>query len=336
MFLSRCNSKASNVSAPSMSATNDSDSIILHHQTSLISMTSNNSSIMRSPKVDIMANRRLHSPTVVKPPPMQLRPTSSECFSTSGNLFLGPSRRPSEISTQLFDPLPPMAVASYPTFSQPSSICVLPIFPTTRTNLSHLRRYSESQDFDPFDALPQPFKDHLPALMRQPIPYVNKKLGGWNIPHYPRHPAPPIDFTAIEPQLKEIGYSVHPSIVYYLKYQDSLFRGWRFSIGQEVVLGVTRSPIVGYFLMRLVSMHCDGQYGRVLALCVRKDGSGIYYDCDSACPPVEILIPLVNLEQSLLDTYNHHTTKSDPYLKSSSTNILIRSWYHLRRYIPIC
>jgi len=65
-----------------------------------------------------------------------------------------------------------------------------------------------------------------------------------------------------------------------------------------VVFGDVRPPTGTYRFVQLVPSDPEGPMERVLALCMRDDGTG-YYECDTEFPPVEILLPGVFVGDSL-------------------------------------
>jgi len=228
---------------------------------------------------------------------------------TPDSYFRRPSQRRNKITTSTFDTASSVKNGYRTIIPQTPAGLARPVFQGFKQPPLYLKPYFED---DPFEKPPQPFKNYIPLLMQQPMPYTNNALGHWNLPNYPPNVMPPIDLLTIKPNLEEISHSAHPSIVYRLRFRKANFQGQCLSIGQEVHFQATGSSTIGYFLMQLVSFDADneGQYGCVLALCLRKDRSGQYYDCDTSCPPVEILVPLIHLGASILATHDGQSTST--------------------------
>jgi len=130
-----------------------------------------------------------------------------------------------------------------------------------------------------------PFREHIPHLRRLPLLYMIKAQGNWKLHHYSNNLAPHIRLPLLSPYLIEIQHSLHPSIAYTLPFDSFTFCTWKFLVGQEVVFGDVRPPTGTYRFVQLLPSDSEGPMERVLALCMRDNGTG-YYECNTELPPV--------------------------------------------------
>ena len=314
-------SELSYISTPSFLESIESDNIIPQHRALLSSMMASTRST-QAPKVDILRNRRSmmemdkallvteHCPPVLPPVPWQ--PRNPDAIFTPDYFFNRKKAAETPMTFRTVDPVTSIPVAFFPhpvshtsppahTVSHTSPPAHMVARPPPAHTVAHLPPVfldlERLVDEDAKMSL-NPFREHIPHLRRLPLPYAIKAPGNWQLNHYGNNLAPHIRLPLSSPYLIEIQHSLHPSIAYALRFDSFAFCSWKFLVGQEVVFGDVRPPTGTYRFVQLLPSDSEGLMERVLALCMRDNGTG-YYECDTEFPPVEILLPGIFVGDSL-------------------------------------
>jgi len=302
-------SKLSNISIPSFLESIESDDIIPQHKALLSSMRAS-TQFTQAPKVDILRNQSSlmemdkallvsdHCPPAPLPTPWQ--PRNPNAIFTPDYLFNRKKTAAAPMTFRTADPVKSLAVASFP---HPVSHISSPAHTVARPPPALLDLGLERLVNEDIKMSLNPFKEYVPYLCRLPLPYAIKAPGNWQLHHYSNSFAPHIQLPLSHPHLIEIQHSLHPSIAYALRFDSFAFFSWKFPVGQEVIFGDTRPQMGTYRFVQLLPSEYEGPLERVLALCMRDDGTG-YFDCGTEYPPVEILLPRIFIGDSLLNAGN--------------------------------